>query len=177
MDRYAKDAQGNNLIDGTMGWTNRNPRYGQAELYVDKPGEDAQRRVSKRDKYRMALNFINDDPKGAEGRRIIALLNGKRMDGAMDTDVTDYLQSVAESNPDKIIELYTGSDTTLRMLSIEARDKKVIYFKNKLYIYADNIVLGATEDALLTWMKDPKNSKTLELIRRDTYPEQYQDNK
>ena len=44
---------------------------------------------------------------------------------------------------------------------------------NKLYLYADNIVLGATDDAVLTWMKDPKNSKTLELIKKDTYPDVY----
>ncbi len=172
-DRYAKDNNGNSLIDGTMGWNNRNPRYGIAELYVDKPGEEAQRRVSKKDKYRKALNLIVDDPKGAEGRLMTAKLLGKHMDGVMDTDVEDYLMTVAESDPDKIIQICTGTDSALRMLSIDARDKKVIYFKNKLYIYADNIVLGATEDAVLNWMKDPKNNKVLELIRRDTYPDLY----
>ena len=40
-------------------------------------------------------------------------------------------------------------------------------------MYADNIVLGATDDAVLTWMKDPKNKKVLELIKRDTYPDMY----
>ena len=46
--------------------------------------------------------------------------------------------------------------------------------KNKLYIYADNIVLGATDDAAITWMKDPKNKKVLELIKKDTYPDLYE---
>lgn len=175
MDRDAKDENGNSLIDGTMGWTSLNPRYGQAELYVDRPGEEAQKRVSKKDKYRKALNFIYDDPKGAAGRLLAARLLGKNMTGVMDNDVSDYLISVAESDPDKIITIYTGSDTSLRLLLIEARDKKVIYFKNKLYIYADDIVLGATEDAVLTWMRDPKNKKTLDLIRKDVYPDLYPD--
>ena len=45
--------------------------------------------------------------------------------------------------------------------------------KNKLYLYGDNIVLGATDDAVIAWMKDPKNQKVLELIKKDTYPDYY----
>ena len=37
----------------------------------------------------------------------------------------------------------------------------------------DSIVLGATDDAVITWMKNPTNSKVLELIKRDTYPDMY----
>ena len=88
-------------------------------------------------------------------------------------EIQDYLLTVAEKNPDKIINLYTGDDINLRLLFIEARDKRVIYIKNKLYLYADNITLGATDDAALTWMKDPRNRKTLELIKQDTFPDAY----
>ena len=62
---------------------------------------------------------------------------------------------------------------SLRILFMEARDKKVIIVKNKLYVYGDDVVLGATDDAVITWMKDPKHKKILELIRRDVFPEQY----
>lgn len=172
--RDAKDAKGNNLIDGTMGWKSTSPRYGRAELYVYVPEEESNRRISKKDKFRKALNFIYDDEKGAEGRVLACRLLGKHMKGISDADVTDYLISVAEADPEKIITLYTGSDTSLRLLFIEAKDKRVIYIKNKLYMYADNIVLGATDDAVLNWMKDPKNKKILELIKRDTYPDMYE---
>lgn len=175
--RDAKDAKGNYMIDGTMGWNNPNPRYGRAELYVYKPEEEATRRISKKDKFRKALNFIYDDERGAEGRLLICRLLGKNMKGVSDADVTDYLTSVAESDPDKIITAYTGSDTSLRLLFIEAKDKHIIYVKNKLYMYGDSIVLGTTDDAVITWMKDPKNKKVLELIKRDVYPDMYQDNK
>jgi hypothetical protein len=118
-----------------------------------------------------------DDPKGTEGRLLIARLLGKRMNNLPDAEVTDYLLQVAEKDPDKMIELYTGQDTSLRLLLIDAREKNVIFYKNKLYIYGDNIVLGATDDAALTWMKDPKNRKVLELIKKDTYPEYYKEDK
>lgn len=171
--REAKDDAGNNLIDGTMGWSSRNPRYGQADLYIDRPGEAAQHKIKKTDLYRSALNYIFDDPKGSEGRLLICKLLGHRMDGLSDSDVQDYLISVAEKNPKLIIDTYSGDDTALRLLLVEAKDKKVIYYKSKLFMYADNIVLGATEDAVLTWMRDPKNKKTLELIRKDTFPDLY----
>lgn len=172
-ERFAKDDNGNYLIDGTLGWNSKKPRYGIAELYIDRPGYESAQRVSKKKKIHNAATFIIDDERGAEGRLLIARLLGKNMSNMPDADVEDYLLSIAEKTPNKIIDLYTGNDTTLRLLFIEAKDKKVIYIKNKLYLYADNIVLGATDDAVLTWMKDPKNSKTLELIKKDTYPDVY----
>lgn len=171
--RDAKDSNGNSLIDGTMGWKSTNPRYGRAELYIYKPEEESARKISRKDKFRKALNFIYDDPKGVEGRILACRLLGKDMRSVGNNDVIDYMVSIAEADPDKIIQVYTGSDTSLRLLFIEAKDKKIIYIKSKLYMYADNIVLGATDDAVLTWMKDPKNKKVLELIKHDTYPDLY----
>lgn len=172
-DRYAKDSQGNLLIDGTVGWKSAKPRYGVAELYIERPGYEAVKKVNKKRKIHNAVSYILDDPKGSEGRLLIAKLLGKRMSNLPDAEVEDYLLSVAEKNPDKIIDLYTGDDSTLRLLFIEAKDKHIIRLKNKLYIYTDNIVLGATDDAVIAWMKDPKNKKVLELIRKDTYPDLY----
>lgn len=172
-DRYAKDEQGNFLIDGTMGWKNTRPRYGVAELYIERPGYESVQKVNRKRKIHNAISFILDDPKGIEGRVLIARLLGKHMTNIPDADVEDYLISVAEKNPDKIIDLYTGDDITLRLLFLEAKDKHIIYVKNKLYLYADNIVLGATDDAVIAWMKNPKNKKVLELIQKDTYPDLY----
>ena len=176
-DRYAKDKNGNLLIDGTMGWKNVRPRYGIAELYIEKPGYEAVRKVNKKRKIHNACSYILDDPKGVDGRVLMARLLGKHMTKVPDADVTDYLLTIAEKDPDKIINLYTGDDINLRLLFIEAKDKHVIRLKNKLFIYADNIVLGATDDAVITWMKDAKNKKVLELIKKDTYPDLYEDKK
>ena len=174
-ERWAKDNNGNYLIDGTMGWNNKMPRYGTAELYVDRPGLEAANKVRKMSTLRDALNFIYDDERGYDGRVLKARLLGKKMDGFPDADVTEFLLEQARKNPEKIIEIYTGDDISLRLLIIEAKDKKVIVYKNKLFTYGDNIVLGATDDAVLNWMKIPSNQSVLELIRKDTYPELYKD--
>lgn len=172
-ERWAKNAKGDYLIDGTTDRKSRSPRYGLAELYVDRPGLEAQQRVSKRQLLRQALNFIYDDERGYEGRVLSCRLLGRHMEGMPDSEVTDFLCSIAEKDPNKIIALYTGDDTSLRLLFVEARDKKVIIYKNKIFTYGDNIVLGATDEAVVTWMKQPNNQSIVALIRKDTYPDLY----
>lgn len=174
-ERFAKDRNGNYLIDGTMGYKNTKPRYGIAELYVDRPGLEAQVKVNRIALLRNALNFIYEDERGSEGRLLKARLLGRKMDNFPDADVTEFLIETARKTPEKIIELYTGDDVALRLLFIEAKDKNVIIYKNKLYTYGDNIILGATDDAVLNWMKVPTNQKVLDLIRKDTYPDLYKD--
>ena len=169
-ERYAKTANGDYLIDGTVGWNSRNPRYGVAELYIDRPGYESAKRVTKKKKIHNACAYILDDPRGAEGRLLMARVLGKHMSNMPDADVEDYLLGIAEKDPDKIISLYTGDDLELRLLFIEALDKKVIIAKQGIYTYADNVILGGSDEAVLTWMKNSKNKKTLELIRRDVFP-------
>lgn len=168
--RDAEDTQGNLLIDGTTDWKSSRPRYGTAELYIDRPGLDAQRRVSMRKKITNACNFILDDERGYEGRCLRAKLLGKKMDNMPDADVTDYLLQKAEKNPDKIISLYTGADISLRILFVDALDKHVIVFKDKVYSF-ETTVLGATDEAVITFFKDNKNKKLVDIIRREVYPD------
>ena len=170
-DYYAKDRNGNSLINGTPGWNNKAPRYGIAELYVERPGVEASRRVSRKKLKHDAESYIYNDDRGYDGRVLKARLLGHRMDGMADADVTDYLLQVADRDPDRIIALYTGGDTAVRLLFIEARDKNVILYKNKLYQYADNVILGATDEAAILFLKDPKNANVYKLIKQDTYPE------
>lgn len=169
-DYYAKDRNGNSLINGTPGWNSKAPRYGVAELYVERPGVEANRRVSRRKLKHDAETYIYNDDRGAEGRVLRARLLGHRMNGMADADVTDYLLQVAERDPEKIISLYTGGDTAVRLLFIEAKDKNIIVYKDRLFMYAD-VVLGATDDAALLFLKDPKNANVYKLIKRDTFPE------
>ena len=160
----AKDAQGNSLINGNA------KRYGIAELYVERPGVEAARRISKKKLKHDAESYIYNDERGAEGRVLKARLLGHRMEHMPDADVTDYLLQVADTDPEKIIGLYTGGDTSVRLLFIEARDKHVILYKNKLFTYADAI-LGATDEAAIMFLKDPKNAGLYKLIKQDTYPD------
>ena len=176
-DRFAKNDKGDYLIDGTVDPKSKRPRYGTAELYVDRPGFEAQRRVTRRKLIVEASNHIMNDERGYEGRLLVAKVLGRDMKNQPNADVEDYLLSIAEKTPEKIINCYTGGDIQLRMLFIEAKEKGVIVKKNGLYLYGEdgNVTLGATDSAVVEWMKQSKNQKTLSLIRKDTYPEMFED--
>lgn len=171
--RDERDSNGNLIIDGAKSTPNKPSRNGVAELYIDRPGLDVQKRVSRKQLIHKACTFVYDDPRGADGQLNMARILGKDMRNQPTADVIDFLIRVAEQDPQKIINLYTGDDISLRLTFIEAKEKKVIYIKNKVYLYGDNIVLGATDDAVIAWMKDPRNQKVFELIKRDTYPDYY----
>ena len=173
-DRYAKDNNGNLLIDGVMDYSAKKPRYGVAELYVYKPGAAAASRVSRKKLIHKAINFILDNTLGLEGMLTKAKLLGKRMNNAAASDVEDFLIKKAEKDPESIIDLYTGSDTQLRLLLIDAVDAKIILVRDRVYMY-DATILGASDKAAINWMKQPKNQRILELIRKDTYPHLYVD--
>lgn len=163
--RGQRDAKGNLIIDGDS------KRYGRAELYIERPGVEVQKKISKRQKIHDAESYIFDDPNGAEGRLKVARILGKHMSHASDSDIKDYLLEIASRDPDKIIKLYTGEDLELRTLFLDARDKGVIRSVSGIYVYGDGISLGGTIDVVISWMRDPRNKKLLESIKRDTYPE------
>lgn len=173
--RDAKDANGNYVIDGPISTPSKPARNGVAELYVDRPGLDTQRRVSHKKLIHKAESYIYDDPHGAEGQLKMARILGKDMSNQPIADVVDFLLRVASKNPQKIIDLYNGSDIQLRLLFIDAKEKHIIYIKDKLYMYGDSIALGVTDDAVIAWMKEPRNKKIVDLIQRDTYPDYFED--
>ena len=176
-DRFAKNEKGDYLIDGTVDPRSKRPRYGTAELYVDRPGFEAQRRVTRRKLIVEASNYIMNDERGYEGRLLVAKVLGRDMKNQPNADVEDYLLSIAEKTPEKIINCYTGGDIQLRMLFIEAREKGVIVKKDGLFVYGEDgkVALGATDNAVIGWMKLSRNSKTLALIRKDTYQDVFED--
>lgn len=171
--RDERDENGNFVIDGPKSTVKNPARYGVAELYIDRPGLETNKKVKRKQLVHKACSYIYDDERGADGQLNMARLLGKNMSNQTNADVIDYLISVAEKDPKKIIDLYTGGDTSIRLLFIEAKEKKIIYIKDKVYLYGDNIALGATDDAVIAWMKEPRNLKILELIKKDTYPEYY----
>lgn len=167
----AKNPDGSYMIHGTNDRKEvKNRRYGTAELYIDRPGVETQKRVTKKRKITEACNYIINDPQGADGRLMKARLLGKHMTNMPTTDVEDYLLNVAEKDPEKIIKLYTGEDNDLRLLLIEARDKGVVTIKNKMYLYGSRPI-GGTEEAAVEWMKQSANQQFVEMLKRDTFPE------
>lgn len=164
-ERNATDAQGNLLIDGSR------QKWGIAVLYIERPGEDSQVKNSKKKLVTNACNYIFQSSK--EEQITKCKLLGKDMRNAYASDVEDFLVNYAERYPQKIIDLYTGSDTTIRMMLIDSLNKGVIVQKGGIYMYGDRIALGVTDDSVVIWMKQPENQKVVELIKKETYPEMY----
>lgn len=160
--RDARDENGNFIIDGDS------RKYGVAELYIDIPGEESERSVNKKKKLRRAYEFIELDSEN--GRLTKCKLLGKKMYGAPSSDVAEYLYLRAEKNPDEVIELYTSSDMQLRLLAIDGIDRRVFVKKDGLFMYGETM-LGASEDAMIMFFKDPKNKRILDMVKFEVYPE------
>lgn len=163
--RGQRDAKGNLVIDGDA------KRYGRAELYIERPGFEEQKKVDKRQKIHDAESYIFNDPRGAEGRVKMARILGKHMKSASDASIKAFLLEIASKDPDRIIKLYTGEDLELRLLFMDARDKGVIRSVSGIYMYGEGINLGGTIDVVIGWMRDPRNQRILDSIKNDTYPD------
>lgn len=120
-ERGAKDEHGNLLIDGDI------RRYGLAELYVERPGVESKKRVSRIKLVTKAYTFIEQDT--SEHRKVICKLLGKSMRNAPDTDIQDYLYQKAEKDPNLIIDIYTSADQALKLLLIDGKQKILLEHK------------------------------------------------
>lgn len=161
-ERGARDEKGNLIIDGDKN------RYGRAEFWVEKPGEESARRIKRKQLITKANVFIEQD--SAEGRVTKVKLLGKRMYNAPDSDIQDFLYQKAEANPNLIIDLYTGQDQQLRLLFIEATDKNIIKKVSGIFMYGD-VRLGVNDEAVIFFFKDPANKQILDEIKIQTFPE------
>ena len=161
-ERGARDEKGNLVIDGDKN------RYGRAEFWVEKPGEESARRIKRIQLITKANNFIEQD--SAEGRATKVKLLGKRMYNAPDSDIQDFLYQKAEANPNLIVDLYTGQDQQLRLLFIEATDKNIIKKVSGIFMYGD-VRLGVNDEAVIFFFKDPANKQILDEIKIQTFPE------
>lgn len=161
-ERGAKDEHGNLLIDGDI------RRYGLAELYVERPGVESKKRVSRIKLVTQAYNFIEQD--SSEHRLVICKLLGKSMRNAPDTDVQDYLYQKAEKNPNLIIDIYTSADQALKLLLIEAKQKNIIRTQSGVLMYSDT-ALGVTDEAAILFLKDPKNKAIYDSIVYEVWGE------
>ena len=161
-ERGARDEKGNLIIDGDKN------RYGRAEFWVEKPGEESAQRIKRKQLITKANVFIEQD--SAEGRATKVKLLGKRMYNAPDSDIQDFLYQKAEANPNLIIDLYTGQDQQLRLLFIEATDKNIIKKVSGIFMYGD-VRLGVNDEAVIFFFKDPANKQILDEIKIQTFPE------
>ena len=163
--RDARDSKGELLIDGSP------VRYGVAELYIERPELETTKRVSRKKLILKAWAFIDGDERGTEGRIMKAKMLGRNVSGMGDSEITEYLLTYAEEKPEMIIDLYTSANTPVRILLIDAKELNIIYFKNGMYTFADNVILGSTDQSAVAWLSDPLHRNTLKLIQSQVYPE------
>ena len=174
--RFAKDSNGNYLIDGTPDIVSNSnygvkSRYGRAELYVERPGLEAEQKVTRAKLEVQAVNYIYQY--GYEDWLTFAKVLGRNMENQPVPDVEYFLISVAKKTPEKIIEICSGGDLANRVLFITAKENGVIRKKNGMYMYGEDghLILGASEEAAIDWMHQAKNKMRLEVSRKDAYPE------
>jgi uncharacterized protein YeeX (DUF496 family) len=153
------------VIDGSQ------TRFGKAVLYVEIPGQDTKLKNNRQKLVIKAQNFVVES--SLQDKITKCKLLGKDMRNAYESDIEDYLLEFAKIAPNKIIDLYTGSDTEIRMLFIDACAKGIIRKKDGVYLYGDTVGLGVTDDACIIFMKQKENQKIVELIKKETYPELY----
>lgn len=160
--RDARDANGVLLIDGDK------KRYGIAEIYVDVAGEDSERLINRRKKIWEAEQFIYND--SMNGILTKCRLLGRNMRNAPLADAQAYLLETADKNPDRIIDLYTGQDSGLQLLLLDAKEKNIIRKVNGWFMYGDTN-LGATDEAVIMFLKTPMNKPMLDALKKHVYPE------
>ena len=176
-DRSERNADGSYVVDGEKPYITETGvvkgKYGKADLYVFKPGVAAKNRNSLRELVFKATDFVLHDPAGLSGWITKCRLLEKDMSRSNENDVKDYLLTQAEKYPEKIIELYTGTSTQIRLLLIEAINKHIVNKKGGLFIYADDVVLGASMDAAVAYLSQPEHNNIKKLIEQETYPEMF----
>jgi hypothetical protein len=161
-DRFMRDKNGDLLIDGNA------IRYGKADLYVDRPGEAAKARVTKKKLVHRACAYVYDD---SESNRIKkARVLGRDLRNAIPADILDFLIETAEKDPKKVIELYEDEDWKLRLFIITAVERGVIRTVDGIYKYEDKF-LGASESAVVEFLKNVQYAKLIASIRKETFPE------
>lgn len=168
--RTAKDSSGNYKIDGSTN-TQKIARYGRAELYIDRPGEIAEKAVTNFEKQLKAANMIEGE--SLNKLLLVARVFGRNMQNNVAAEIKQFLYQIAQKTPDKIIEAFTGGDLALKLLFIAAKEKRIIYSKAGIWVYGEdgNTILGSSEDSVIEWMKQAQNQKTLNVIKGEVFPE------
>lgn len=161
-DRSERDENGILLIDGDQ------KKYGNAELYVERPGEVTKARVTKKQLIFKAQQYIYEDTESNRIKKCQVL--GRDLRNAYYADVLDYMISIAEKDPNKIIDMYEDDNWKMHLFILDAIDRGVIKRSEGIYRYQDKL-LGASVEAVITLLRDVRYKAVLNSIKLETYPE------
>ena len=161
-DRNQRDDDGNLVIDGNA------RRYGIAELYVERPGEITKARVTKKQLIFRAQQYIYEDSESERIKKCKVL--GRDLRNAYPADVLDYMISISEKDPNKIINLYEDDGWKMHLFILDAIDRGVIKKSDGLFKYDDKL-LGGSIEATITLLRDVRYKAILNDIKKATYPD------
>ena len=161
-DRSERDENGDLVIDGNQ------KKYGTAELYVERPGEITKARVTKKQLIFKAQEYIYNDSESNRIKRCQVL--GRDLRNAYPADILDYMISISEKDPNKIIEMYEDDNWKMHLFVLQAIERGVIKRSEGIYRYDDKI-LGGSIEATITLLRDVRFKAILDSIKRETYPE------
>lgn len=161
-DRNQRDDDGNLVIDGNA------RRYGVAELYVERPGEITKARVTKKQLIFRAQQYIYEDSESERIKKCKVL--GRDLRNAYPADVLDYMISISEKDPNKIINLYEDDGWKMHLFILDAIDRGVIKKSDGLFKYDDKL-LGGSIEATITLLRDVRYKAILNDIKKATYPD------
>lgn len=161
-DRYERDANGNLIIDGGA------VRYGVADLYVERPGEIAKAKISKKQLIHKACDYVYNDSESNRIKKCKVL--GRNLNNAIPADVLDFLIDKAEKDPKKILDLYEGEDWKIQLFILDAVDRGVVRKSEGIYKYDDKSI-GTSIESVVLFMKDIRYKQIRNSIMIETYPE------
>lgn len=159
--RDSRDEQGNLIIDGSK------TRYGKAELYIERPEQEAEKRISRFTILSNALSCVLEST-AAKRLNVAKLFGFTGANLLTDPEITEYLLSIAEKDPKSVIEKFTDTFISLQILVLDAKEAGVITNVSGIHTYGDTL-LGSTVEAVVTTLKEPKNAKIKEMIEAQTY--------
>lgn len=169
-ERSARDENGDYVIDGGKStidhYDNPHGRYGLAELYIERPGKAAETRINIAKLIHKAESLVFGDT--LQHQILICKLFEKDMSHAHPSDVEDYLITQARKYPEKVIKFYSAEESSIRLLILTAKEKRIIDTKPDGMYYAD-IKLGSNLDLVTDRLKVDKTMR--EEIKRETFPE------
>jgi len=161
-DRDERDEYGNLVIDGDQ------RKYGTAELYIERPGELTKARVSKKQLVFKAQEYIYNDSETDRIKKCQVL--GRDLRNAYSADVLDYMISIAEKEPNRIIDMYEDDNWKMHLFILEAIERGIIKRSEGIYRYDDKM-LGGSIEATITLLRDIRYKAILDSIKRETYTE------
>ena len=135
-----------------------------ALFFVERVADEAKKRNNKERLKTKAKNFIYSDT--TNGLKTKAMILGCFIKTSTNEEIEEYLVNMANSDPQKVIDLYTGSDTKLYLYFIYGKEYNILQNKGGLYVYGDTII-GRTDSDCVNYFKNPVNKALTDRIIKE----------